>query len=346
MIILGIETSCDDTGVALVEIKQSSQDSTPTILANVVAGQNDFHQQYGGVVPEIAARKHVEMLFPSLTKAFEDAGMEMGEVDAVAVTSHPGLVGSLLVGVECAKTIALLYQKPLLAVDHLKAHFYSIAMEGVSYPYIALLVSGGHTILAICKSPIQIEVVGATLDDAGGECFDKVAKYYGLGYPGGPMVERLACEGNENSYLFPHIMARHENPFAFSFSGLKTAVIHHAKRYHQNKQLKQELYLPDLAASFQKAVVDHLLENTLKAVKKFGINRVGVCGGVSANGYLRKRFSNVPAFQAYFPRFELCTDNAAMIAGLAYHYYQNGEAVGDITGLNPAPQSFKKSKVL
>lgn len=338
MHILGIETSCDDTGVAIVS-------NGKKILSNLISSQHRFHEKYSGVVPEIAARQHIEALQPLLEEALNQAKLKIEEIDCLAVTTHPGLIGSLMVGVNCAKTIAYGYQKPLLGVSHLKAHFYSIIMSSkITYPFLGLLVSGGHTLLAVCHSPLDIKLIGTTVDDACGECFDKVAKFFNLGYPGGPMIEKTALKGDESSYQFPNIQFKKKS-YNFSFSGLKTAVIHHHEKYLKNKK-DSSLNLSNLTASFQKTAFQYLYNQTITVAKTMGIKQIGVCGGVSCNQYLRNLFLSNSKVQTFFPDFSLCTDNAAMIAGLAYHYYQEKEIIEDVLTLSPRAKSFKKEKIL
>ncbi len=346
MIILGIETSCDDTGASIVKEKSNGRIK---ILSNITSKQDVFHQRYSGVVPEIAARKHVEFILPVIEKAMTQAKVTWKDIDGIAVTTHPGLISSLFVGVGCAQTLAYLIDKPLVSVSHLKAHFFSVPLDTeISYPFIGLLVSGGHTLLARCDSPLEVEVLGTTLDDACGECFDKVAKHYGLGYPGGPAIERVARKGDPLAYNFPRPQFRKNHSdynYHFSFSGLKTAVIHHSGKYLK----KNEVFLPDLIASLQKHVVDTLWDITQRAANYLEMTQIGICGGVAANGYLREVVKTTSNYQVFFPQMSLCTDNAAMIAGLGCHYFREGEIVEGIdalTRLQPVAQAFKKNRIL
>ncbi len=312
MIVLGIETSCDDTGVALLK------DGTK-LLANLLSSQVNLHAVFGGVVPEIAARKHLDTLLLLTMKALEQAGLSLEEVDSIAVTNRPGLVPSLLVGVTFAKGLAYALDKPLVAVDHLEAHAFAIFLEReVDFPFVALVVSGGHTSLFLVEDFGSMRHLGATLDDAAGEAFDKVAKVMGLGYPGGPVIDKLAKGGDFKAIPFP--VAKTDG-YSFSFSGLKTAVINYVKK-------NPNYNAADVAASFQEAVVKALLQKTLKAVEEFGVPRVVVAGGVACNSWLRKRFTEDLAKRnasVFFPSPKFCTDNGAMVAFVGTYRYGRGE---------------------
>jgi N6-L-threonylcarbamoyladenine synthase len=313
MIFLGIETSCDDTAVALVENGRN-------VLANIVANQDEYHRQFGGIVPEIAARKHLEHILPSIKHALEMARIDASDLTAIAVTHRPGLIGSLIVGLAAAKTIAFVLEKPLIGIHHIEAHAYASVLSGMAYGqnHIALVASGGHTSLLEFRNGIM-RLIGRTVDDAAGEAYDKVSKVMGLGYPGGPILDKLAGKGNASITRFPRPMLERDN-FNFSFSGLKTAVMYYL---HQNPKVDPA----DLAAAFQEAVVDVLVTKTLSAARKIGLRAVSVVGGVAANSGLRGEFTKRCAdrgFELFLPRLEYCTDNAAMVAGLAYQKWNEG----------------------
>lgn len=324
MIILGIETSCDETAAALIEVKGSKF----KILSNIVSSQIKIHQKYGGVVPEVAARKHVENILPVIDLALTQAEIKPEKIDKIAVTVGPGLISSLLVGVETAKTLAFIWQKPIVPINHLKAHLYANWVENkvIKFPALALIVSGGHTELIYLKNKASLKKIGQTLDDAAGEAFDKVAKLLGLAYPGGPVVSKLAQQGNPQAFNFPRPMLN-SNDFNFSFAGLKTAV-----RYTL-QDLQTTNYPPDspsrlvgrragklqtnICASFQQAVVDVLVSKTVKAAKKYKARTIMLSGGVAANQLLRQTLqaeAEVNGFNFFKPPMYLCTDNAAMIA--------------------------------
>lgn len=324
MIFLGIETSCDETAAAVV--RDGHQ-----VLASLVTSQVDLHRRYGGVVPEIACRAHLEVLQPLLQEALSRAGASPQEVDAVAVTRGPGLIGALLMGLTAAKTLAWLWRRPLVAVNHVQAHLYAAAMENatVEYPLVGLVVSGGHTLLCRADSHTQFSVVGSTVDDAAGEAFDKVAAILGLGYPGGPAIDRVARSGNPRAVHFPRASLE-GRPFDFSFSGLKTAVLYHY-RGQNSKGSGPVLLTPqevaDVAASFQEAVVDVLVERTLSAAGSLGVRTLVVGGGVAANSRLRARLERAAAVHGLvpvFPSVPMCLDNAAMVAGLGFHILREG----------------------
>lgn len=317
--ILGIETSCDETSVAVV--KDGRQ-----ILSNVIASQVDWHQRFGGVVPEIASRKHVELINPALKEAIDQAGIKWSDLDGVAVTYGPGLVGALLIGISAAKAVALKLNIPLLKVNHLLGHIYANFLTGVEIelPVVCLTVSGGHTNLLYFSDLSDYQVLGRTRDDAAGEAFDKIARVLGLNYPGGPEIEKLAREGDELAITFPKPLLDQDD-YDFSFSGLKTAVLNYINQFHQ-----KDLTLPiaDLAASFQRTIVDILIARLLKAVSKKKVKNVILSGGVAANGRLRELLSEQLTRRQvglHYPPPILCTDNGAMIASMGYFLYQRGQ---------------------
>ena len=307
MRVLGIETSCDETAVAVVEDLK--------VLSNLLASQHEIHGRFGGIVPELASRAHLERLNPLVDAALTEAGTEWGDIEAVAVTRGPGLVGALLVGLASAKGLSLALGVPLIGVNHLEGHIYANFLEHgpPDPPYVVLLVSGGHTMLVHMPEEHRYEILGQTLDDAAGEAFDKIARFMGLGYPGGPELDRLARDGDPDAIRFPRAMAS-SGDFDFSLSGLKTAVIRHVKA---EQEAGREPPIEDLAASFQEAVVDVQVQKTLAAAESTGVNRILLGGGVVANSRLRERISaeaEERGLSVTYPSMELCTDNAAMIA--------------------------------
>ena len=328
MNILAIESSCDETAAAVVLDGRK-------VLSNVIASQIDIHKLYGGVVPEIASRKHIEKIIQVVDEALKDANLTMEEVDAVGVTYGPGLVGALLVGLSAAKAIAFTNNKPLIGVHHIEGHICANYLEHpeLEPPFLCLVVSGGHTNLVIVKDYGKYEVLGKTRDDAAGEAFDKVARAIGLGYPGGPKIQKTAENGTA-SIPFPRAKIS-DNPFDFSFSGLKSAVLN----YLNSCEMKGEEIIPaDVAASFQAAVVDVLVSHTIEGAKKLAFNKIAMAGGVAANSALRKAMEEEckkRGFKFYRPATILCTDNAAMIGSAAYYDYKNGY-VSDLT-LNAVP---------
>ncbi|MBI4041102.1 MAG: tRNA (adenosine(37)-N6)-threonylcarbamoyltransferase complex transferase subunit TsaD [Deltaproteobacteria bacterium] len=319
MIILGIETSCDETAVAVVEDGEK-------ILANTIASQDEVHEAYGGVVPEWASRTHLESLPVLLESTLKKANVSWNQIEAICVTQGPGLLGALLVGVSFAKSLAYSLHIPCVGVNHLEGHLQAAFLEAkVSYPFVGLLVSGGHTALYDVKNVGDSQILGTTLDDAAGEAFDKVAKILGLGYPGGREIDRLSRYGNKETFCFPRAYLDSEN-LHFSFSGLKTAVLHQVREF-------EEPFIPalvsDLAASFQEAVMDVLVEKTRRALCRTGYRTVVVAGGVACNSRLRERFKEVELqknITVFFPSAKLCTDNAAMIAAMGYHSIRQGKA--------------------
>jgi len=319
MLILGIETSCDDTSAAVVE-------DGLRIHSNVISSQIKEHAPFGGIVPEIAARKHVESIGIIIEKALEEAGVAYGDLDAVAVTARHGLLRSIVVGAAAAKSLAYSLNIPLIGVHHIEGHIYSNLIEHgdrLQFPHICLTVSGGHTLLLLVHDINQYELIGRTLDDAAGEVFDKISKYLDLGFPGGPVIDRLAVEGRPDAFDFPRPMLNTDN-YDFSFSGLKTAVIKEIEKVHR---ANESLSIPDVAASFQQAVIDVLITKTCRAAEAYGLSTISVCGGVAANKGLRKAFEEKTrefGLAVFYPRLSLCTDNGAMIAGLAYFKLQDG----------------------
>ncbi|MEA3055466.1 MAG: tRNA N6-adenosine threonylcarbamoyltransferase [Actinomycetota bacterium] len=306
--ILGIETSCDETAAAVVT-------GGLDIRSSVVSSQVDLHARFGGVVPEIASRAHVELLTPVVAEALVEAGVDNGGIDAVAATIGPGLIGSLLVGVSAAKALALVWDVPFIGVNHLEAHFYASFLEDPTLepPMVVLLVSGGHTMLVRFDDHGRYAVLGSTIDDAAGEAFDKVARYLGLGYPGGPAIDREATKGDPEAIAFPRSMIDSDN-LDFSFSGLKTSVINHVRKH-------PDVRTEDVAASFQAAVVDVLLAKAKRAALENGAKGLCLGGGVAANSLLRERFLDTCTeigVHGFLPSRAMCTDNAAMVASAAW----------------------------
>lgn len=329
--ILGIETSCDETAAAVVI-------DGKTIASNVVASQIDLHAQYGGVFPEIASRAHVEAIGAVADQAIKDAGIRYDQVDAITVTRGPGLVGSLLVGLNFAKGLALALDKPLLGINHLEGHVYSLWLteqtRTIEFPVLILIVSGGHTELILMTGHGEYRRLGGTLDDAAGEAFDKVGRMLGLPFPGGPNIERAAQHGNPATYKFPR--PKRDESYDFSFSGLKTAVMRAAtvmpsaearrqRGAEKKAQLRAGVSVNDVAASFQAALVDTLVEKTVRAAREFDVTEIMMAGGVSANQALRQAMRKESDLPVRYPPLNLCTDNAAMIAAAGYYRYQAGE---------------------
>ncbi|HEX2267705.1 MAG TPA: tRNA (adenosine(37)-N6)-threonylcarbamoyltransferase complex transferase subunit TsaD [Actinomycetota bacterium] len=328
MRVLGIETSCDETAVAVVEDGRK-------LLSNLLASQVHLHEKFGGVVPEVAARAHVENINPLITMALTEAGMWVMEVEAVAVTVGPGLVGALLVGIAAGKAMALALGVPFIGVNHLEGHIYAnfLDREPLSEPYLSFLVSGGHTMLVYVPEPHRYEVLGQTLDDAAGEAFDKIARFIGLGFPGGPAIDALAKRGNPSAIRFPR--AATERGYDFSLSGLKTAVVRHVK---DAKAKGEEVDAADLAASFQEAVVEVQVDKTIAAARDKGVSKIVLGGGVVANTRLRKLMAEKAKenkLELLVPPIELCTDNAAMIACAGYHRLMRGETTDLEVGASP-----------
>ncbi len=323
--ILGIETSCDETAASVVSRGND-------VMSSVISSQIEIHARYGGVVPEVASRAHVEMLIPVVAQAVIEAGIDDHEIEAVAATNGPGLIGALLVGVSAAKALSLVWDVPFIAVNHLEAHLYGAFLEEpeLEMPLVVLLVSGGHTMLIVMEDHLRYRVLGATVDDAAGEAFDKVARYLDLGYPGGPVIDRLSIDGDPDAVAFPRAMAR--DGWDFSFSGVKTAVVNHVRK-------DPETSLPDIAASFQEAVVDVLVDKARRAAREVGAKGLCLAGGVAANSRLRERLLDVcveDGLQAFLPSRAMCTDNAAMVAAAAWWRLRSDGPSPLDTGADPS----------
>ena len=323
--ILGIETSCDETAAAVVA-------DGKTIKSSVVASQTWIHEKYGGVVPELASREHVEKIYPIVKEALEQAQVTRNDIDAIAVANQPGLTIALVVGVTAAKTLSFAWQKPIIAINHLHAHLQSamLSEENLKLPAVALIVSGGHTSLFDCQSPLELTLLGSTIDDAAGEAFDKVASILRLPYPGGPSIEKAAKNGNPKAIDFPRTMLA-PNSLDFSFSGIKTAVLYHCRGQDMKGENKadtmSEHEIADVAASFQAAVVDVLVKKTQRSADRIGAKTVLLGGGVAANSALREALqqfcdSSEPPRKLLAAPKQYCTDNAVMVASLAYYKYK------------------------
>jgi N6-L-threonylcarbamoyladenine synthase len=315
MYILAIETSCDETSISI--IKNGNQEINTVILS-----QMDIHKQFGGVVPEIASRNHIKNITLVLEECLNNAKMKIEDIDAFAVTYGPGLIGSLLIGLQTAKTLAFIYNKPLIPVHHIAGHIYANRLvDELKFPLICLVISGGHTELIYMKDDYSFEKIGGTFDDAVGECYDKVARIIGLPYPGGPEIDKLAALG-KNNYILPSPLD--DNSYNFSFSGLKSAVVN---LVHNEKQREMEINKQDLATSFQNIVINILIKKTISALKEYNVNQLIIAGGVAANSGLRNRFAEVCQQQNInltIPPIKYCTDNAAMIGVAAYYAYKKG----------------------
>lgn len=327
MKILAVESSCDETSVSVIENGRN-------ILSNVISSQIDTHKKYGGVVPEIASRQHVEAINSVLEEALTEANIDREEIDLVVATRGPGLIGALLVGLSAAKAFAYAIDRPFVGVNHIYGHVCAnyISNSDLKPPFIGLIVSGGHTYLIKVKDYVDFELVGRTRDDAAGEAFDKIARAMGIGYPGGPIIDKLASKGKD-VLDFPRVMLE-EGSYDFSFSGLKTAVINYL---HNKEQKGEEVVKEDVAASFQKAVTDVLVEKAVRLAKKENMDKIVLAGGVAANEGLRFELENRGSkenIKIYYPEKILCTDNAAMIASAGYYLYKSG-AVDKDTRANP-----------
>ena len=362
MKVLGIETSCDECAAAVVEDGR-------LILSNVVATQIPFHAEYNGVVPELASRMHTEWIGRVVQEALDKASLKVSDIDAAAATAHPGLLGSLLVGLNFAKAFAWARGIPFVAVDHMLAHLYAPRLEykdnfasaslnsssggsasgkDISYPFLGLLVSGGHSIICRADNFDDITVLGATIDDAVGEAFDKVSKYYGFGYPGGAVIDKLAQSGNAKAFNFPlPNLHKGDHKYDLSYSGLKTAVINQldkfrAKAASQGQDRTQDDKPADIAASFQKTAVEILLRSLFRAAEDTGLSTIVAGGGVAANSYLRAELAKRKDLRCVFPPLELCGDNGAMVAGIAYCYLARGEQSDLRTTASARVKSFKR----
>lgn len=344
MLILGIESTCDETSCALVE-------NGHKILSNVVFSQADLHEAYGGVVPELACRRHIEILLPVIKKALNQANVVLADIDLIAVAHGPGLIGALLLGLNAAKSLSLALEIPFIGVNHVEAHLYAALMpypDFNQFPCLGVIISGGHTALVKMNQFTEYQLIGQTIDDAIGEAFDKVAKILGVPYPGGPNIEQLALEGDPFAYSFKAAKMK-DRVFDFSFSGLKTSVLYTVKGQNNKASTLETLTLKDkknLAASFQRAALNDVVEKTLAAAKLYGINHVVFGGGVTNNQCLRKMFNEATSdLQTYWPEPGLSLDNAAMIAGLGYHYFkERGE--GDSLDLEALTRIPFKSPLL
>jgi N6-L-threonylcarbamoyladenine synthase len=323
LVFLALETTCDETGAAVLEGPRPPALGVPRVLSSVVASQVNLHKRFGGVVPEIASRAHVRQVLPIINEALKRANVELSDLGMIAVATRPGLVGALVVGLTAAKTLALALDVPLVAVDHLEGHLYACQLafpDEQVYPCVGLVVSGGHTSLFDCRGPLDCEFLGGTTDDAAGEAFDKVASLLGLGYPGGPEIERAAQGGNAKAFPLPRSFIHERRPI-FSFSGLKTAVLYTLRGQNESKGavIPTPAMVADLAASFQEAVVDVLVAKARQTLAKTGLMRLGVGGGVAANSLFRLRLETMAqelGVSLFIPPLSLCTDNAAM-AGIA-----------------------------
>lgn len=336
MKVLGIETSCDECSVAVVEDGRN-------ILSNVIATQIELHRPFDGVVPELASRLHTEWISQVAGAALMQAGMTVSDIDAIAATSRPGLLGSLLVGLNFAKGMACVLKVPFIGIDHIRAHLYAPQIEHpLEYPYLGVLLSGGHTVICRVDSYDSIEVLGTTIDDAIGEAFDKVAKHYGLGYPGGVMIDKLSQKGDPYAFRFSGPkMGKGYHPYDISYSGLKTAVINQLDIFSTGKETTPE----NIAASFQRVAVGMLMKRVEKALEDTGLTRISAGGGVAANSLVRSSLKALEAkgYEVSFPSLKLCTDNGAMVAGLGYRYIADGITSGYDLTASARVSAFKKS---
>lgn len=329
MLILGIESSCDETAAAVVKDGR-------IVLSNIINTQIELHKKFGGVVPEVASRRHIETIDAVIDEALCEAGVSFADIDAIAVTYGPGLVGALLVGVSAAKALAFALRKPLIAVHHIKGHIMAnfVAHKELKPPFVCLVASGGHSHIVSVEDYTHLEIMGRTRDDAAGEAFDKIARVLGLGYPGGPLIDKLAREGNPEAVQFPRVRMDKDS-LDFSFSGVKTAVINYLHKFEQNGG---EYNKADIAASFQNAVTDVLCEHTIEAAVKKNRKLIALAGGVASNSALREKMKHMAGkegIKVVYPDPVLCTDNAVMIACAGYYEYQDGN-FADMT-LNAVP---------
>lgn len=340
MLVLGIESSCDECAASVVE-------DGYRILSDVVATQIPFHEKYQGVVPEIASRKHSEWIHGVVSKALKEAHVQATELSGIAATARPGLIGSLLVGLCYAKGMAWALDKPFIGVNHILAHLYASRLQDESYgepafdyPFIGLLVSGGHSIICRVEDFDRIEVLGTTIDDAVGEAFDKVAKYYGFGYPGGVAIDRLAQKGDERAFVFPSpSLHKGEHRYDLSYSGLKTACVRQLEQFRKEGAKSSP---ENIAASFQKAAIDMLLSRLFRVVQDTGVTKIVAGGGVAANSYLRRSLAGHAELQVRFPPLRLCGDNGAMVAGIGYQYLARGETSGLDQGVSARVPLFRR----
>ena len=328
MLLLAIESSCDETAAAVL------QDGT-NLLSSVVDSQILLHSPYGGVVPELASRRHIETIYQVVDQALNEASIRLDQLDAIAVTQRPGLVGCLLIGMSFAKAIAYVENIPCIGVDHMAGHLLSVFLgeDHPDFPYIALVASGGHSSLYLADDPLSYKQIGQTRDDAAGEAFDKVSKLLGLGYPGGPIISDKAKEGNPAAIPFPRAWLGTDS-LDFSFSGLKTSVVNYVNRASQKEE---ELHIPDICASFQEAIVDVLVEKAITAAKKSGVSRIVLAGGVGANHRLREHLNKRGQDEdiaVYLPPKHFCTDNAAMIAIAGYHLFNSNQYESDTLNMD------------
>jgi N6-L-threonylcarbamoyladenine synthase len=315
MKVLGIESSCDEFAAAVLDGK--------TILGSKVSSQIEAHKRFGGVAPEVASRLHGELAMPTIKTALQQAGMTAAGLDAIAYTNRPGLIGSLLVGASIAKSMAWSLQIPFIAVDHIQAHLYvNHLIHDIAYPYLGVVVSGGHTALMHVEGFGRFTVIGSSIDDACGECYDKVAKHYGWGFPGGPVIDKMAAEGDAEAYRFPYAnLYKGDHRYDLSYSGLKNAAINQLGHFHIEGHGSSD---NDIAASFQKAAIGLLLAKIKKGLKDFNLRRIAVGGGVAANSYLRTKLAKLKYTEAYYPPPALCADNGEMIAWLGQQLLEQG----------------------
>lgn len=337
MLILGIESSCDETASAVVEDGKK-------IISNVVASQMEIHSKYGGVVPEIASRHHIQNIIPVIQQSLDNASVTFDDIDGIAVTQGPGLVGSLLIGISTAKAISYTRDLPIVGINHIEGHIYSnfLVHDDLKPPFVSLVVSGGHTdLIYVGAGEREYEKLGQTMDDAAGEAFDKVAKLLELGYPGGPIIDRLSKEGNPKAVNFPRPYVWNHD-LNFSFSGIKTSVLNYTIK---EKSEGRSINVADVSASFQSAVIDVLVEKAIRAAEIKMVDTITLAGGVAANSGLRSRFTQrcqESGYKLFFPPLVLCTDNAAMIAGIGYHLLKNAKSSNDYNALMLSSDAIKE----